>query len=111
MNNLIPKKLKAGEGIFGTDESEFVRIMVSRSFSQLKATFVEYEKISGHPIEVAIKKETSGDLKNALISFGKFSFNVVLHLDIYYILMALLFCKYKVFVTNQNILLDVFTML
>ncbi|CAF0882774.1 unnamed protein product [Brachionus calyciflorus] len=58
----------AGEGKLGTDETEFVRILASRSFAQLKATFEEYKKISGKDIEVSIKSETSGDLEDALIA-------------------------------------------
>ncbi len=53
----------AGEGTFGTDEVEFVRILCSRSYAQLRATFNEYAKVSGgREIEQSIKRETSGDL-------------------------------------------------
>lgn len=70
MNN--PNKIfKAGEGKFGTDESEFIRILCSRSFSQLNATFEEYKKINGNDIEKAIKKEMRGDLEKACLAIAK----------------------------------------
>ena len=62
---------KAGEGKFGTDESEFVRILCSRSFPQLCATFDIYMKISGKDIEKAIKSEMSGDLEKACLAIVK----------------------------------------
>lgn len=61
---------KAGEKKLGTDEEEFVRILCSRSYVQLRATFEEYYKISGIDIEKSIKKETSGDLEDALLAIG-----------------------------------------
>ena len=44
---------------------------MSRSHAQLRATFVEYAKISKHDIEAAIKKEMSGDLKTGMLTVGK----------------------------------------
>ena len=52
----------AGEGKFGTDEIEFIRILCSRSFAQLKATFENYFQIADNSIEKGIKKEMSGNL-------------------------------------------------
>lgn len=57
---------KAGEGRWGTDESKFNTILVSRSFSQLKATFDEYSKISKYDFEDSIKREMSGDLRDGM---------------------------------------------
>ncbi|CAF1076869.1 unnamed protein product [Brachionus calyciflorus] len=61
----------AGEGKFGTDESEFIRILCTRPFPQLNATFEEYRKISKNDIEKAIKKEMSGDLEKACLAIVK----------------------------------------
>ena len=56
--------------MFGTNESELVRILVSRSFSQLRATFDEYTKIYSRDIEKSVESETSGDFEKALVAIG-----------------------------------------
>ena len=64
--------LQAGVGkTFGTDENELSRVLASRSFAQLRATFDEYQKQYGKDIEQSIRSETSGDFENALATIGK----------------------------------------
>ncbi|RNA00651.1 annexin A4 [Brachionus plicatilis] len=60
--------LNAGTKKWGTDESKFVTILCTRSFSQLRAMFDEYEQLTGHSIEEDLKKECSGDLLRVFLS-------------------------------------------
>ncbi|XP_047738545.1 annexin B9 isoform X2 [Hyalella azteca] len=55
----------------GSEESEFIAILNTRSFAQLNPTFQEYENISQEAIEESIKKEFSGDLMDGLLSIVK----------------------------------------
>eukprot|EP00795_Rhopilema_esculentum_P005309 gene5309-477_t len=54
---------QAGEKKWGTDESRFNVVLVTRSYPQLRATFDEYVKISQRDIINSIDREMSGDLK------------------------------------------------
>jgi hypothetical protein len=75
---MVKKKIfikKAGVGKVGTDESAFIRILCSRSFPQLNATFNAYHQLSGKDIENSVKGELSGDLETACLAIGYNSFN------------------------------------
>jgi len=66
--NDAQKLYDAGEGKWGTDESQFNMIFATRSFAQLKAMFIAYKKIDGTDFEKAIEKEMSKDLKRAYLT-------------------------------------------
>jgi len=55
---------QAGEKRWGTDESKFNEILVTRSFPHLRAVFQEYAKIAKYDILRSIEHEMSGDLKS-----------------------------------------------
>eukprot|EP00056_Hartaetosiga_gracilis_P000419 m.38279 g.38279 ORF g.38279 m.38279 type:complete len:317 (-) comp10201_c0_seq1:119-1069(-) len=58
----------AGEGSWGTDESEFNRVFMSSGFPHLRAVFKKYREISDYDINKAIKREMSGDLEFAYLA-------------------------------------------
>ncbi|XP_003745278.1 annexin A13 [Galendromus occidentalis] len=71
--------LDAGVNQWGTDEEAFIAVFCSNSFEQLRATFHEYRNLAGHDIMEAIERETSGDLKTAMLTIVKSVFNTHLY--------------------------------
>ncbi|KAF7635225.1 hypothetical protein Mgra_00005340 [Meloidogyne graminicola] len=69
---------KAGEKKWGTDEAVFIKILANQNFSQLLLLFDEYQKLTKHSIEQAIKSEFSGDEKNAFLSICNFVRNGII---------------------------------
>nr|CAH7739078.1 unnamed protein product [Callosobruchus chinensis] len=63
--------ISAGESKWGTEESIFNKILITRSYQQLRATFAEYERLTGKDIEESIKKEFSGDIQKGLLGIVK----------------------------------------
>lgn len=57
----------------GTDESTFNAVLCQRSFAQLQAVMYEYQRITGHSLEKAIRKEFSGDIEEGLCTIGMYS--------------------------------------
>jgi annexin A7/11 len=67
--------MEAGVNSWGTDESEFNRILCLRNFEQLKLVAREYEKLSGKTLEQDIKKEFSGDVEDGMVSIIRCALN------------------------------------
>ncbi|XP_072381455.1 annexin B11-like [Diabrotica undecimpunctata] len=59
---------KAGVLRLGTDESTFITVLCQRSHAHLQLVFQEYQQITGHDIEKAVKNEFSGDSEDALLA-------------------------------------------
>nr|XP_033783027.1 annexin A6 isoform X2 [Geotrypetes seraphini] len=57
-----------GSGDSESMETRFMSILCTRSYSHLRKVFQEYVKQSNHDVEHTIKKEMSGDVKDALVA-------------------------------------------
>jgi len=62
---------KEGEGKLGTNEQVWIDILSHRSRAHLAQVFRHYEQKTGHTFEKAVRKETSGDFRDALIAVVK----------------------------------------
>jgi len=62
---------KEGEGKLGTNEKVWIDILTHRSRTHLRQVFKHYEQNTGHTFEKAVRKETSGDFRNALLAIIK----------------------------------------
>merc|ERR1712106_90544 len=67
-NSIAQQLHTAGEAKFGTDESEFRRIMTSYSYPLLKTVFEEYKKIEGKDFSEVIDSELSGNFKKGCLA-------------------------------------------
>lgn len=61
---------QGGERRLGTDEMVFNRIFAMESYAQLRLVFDEYQKLTGHPIESAIKSEMSTSVEQAFLTLS-----------------------------------------
>lgn len=66
---------RAGVDRWGTDARVFNRVLCLRNFDQIRLISQEYESVTGHPLEQAIKKEFSGDIRNGLLAILRVSKN------------------------------------
>lgn len=70
---------KAGEKKFGTDEKTFIRIFSERSGAHLAAVSSIYQNVYGNSLKKAVKSETSGLFKLALLTILQCSENPAKH--------------------------------
>ncbi|CAD5111749.1 DgyrCDS1028 [Dimorphilus gyrociliatus] len=59
---------EAGEARFGTDESEFNRILCLRSYDHLQLVLSKYEEMFGESLEDVVNNETSGSIQDGYLT-------------------------------------------
>ncbi|RWR75109.1 annexin D5-like protein [Cinnamomum micranthum f. kanehirae] len=62
---------KDGENIWGTNNKTFIDIFTKRNRSHLAAVDAAYDKLYGHSLEEAVRKETSRSFKAGLLTLLK----------------------------------------
>lgn len=70
---------KAGEKKLGTDDKTFIRIFSERSAAQLAAINSAYHSLYGKSLKKAVKGETSGHFKHALLAILQCSENPAMY--------------------------------
>lgn len=60
----------AGERRIGTNEMVFNRIFATESYAQLRLVFDEYQKLTRHPIENAVRSEMSSSVEQAYLTLS-----------------------------------------
>ena len=63
---------KAGEGKWGTDEAEFIRIFCNRGFGHLMNVFNAYAKKYERTVRKVVQKEFSGKMETFLVAMVDF---------------------------------------
>jgi hypothetical protein len=58
----------AGEGKWGTDEATFIEILTTRSWEHIRLIDERYKQKRGHGLDKAVRSETSGWFKVALLA-------------------------------------------
>ncbi|XP_065571610.1 annexin B9-like [Artemia franciscana] len=57
---------EAGEGSWGTDESDFIKIMCRSSYPHLNEVQRQYKEMTGNSLKKAVEKEFSGHIQKGL---------------------------------------------
>ena len=71
LSNLNKELYDAGEKRLGTNEMVFNRILATENFAHLRLVFDEYQKLTRHPIEHAIRNEMSTSVQQAFLTVSK----------------------------------------
>ena len=66
----------AGEGAWGTEESELNAVLCLTSPGQLRKTMEKYEELTGKSMEDAVRDECSGSLKAGYLAICEYISNL-----------------------------------